>query len=54
MGPSASHGSGHFYFAQTGHSHFAATRKLESSEATSCTSGTSQLGLSQVFVVAVR
>jgi len=25
MGPSASHGSGHFYFAQTGHSHFAAT-----------------------------
>jgi hypothetical protein len=26
MGPSAFHGSGHFYFAQTGHSHFAATR----------------------------
>jgi hypothetical protein len=25
MGPSAFHGSGHFYFAQTGHSHFAAT-----------------------------
>src|SRR5260370_6950854 len=26
MGPSATHESGHFYFAQTGHSHFAATR----------------------------
>jgi hypothetical protein len=26
MGPSALHESGHFYFAQTGHSHFAATR----------------------------
>src|SRR5580704_7863813 len=25
IGPSATHGSGHFYFAQTGHSHFAAT-----------------------------
>src|SRR5207245_1121508 len=25
MGPSATHESGHFYFAQTGHSHFAAT-----------------------------
>jgi hypothetical protein len=25
MGPSAIHESGHFYFAQTGHSHFAAT-----------------------------
>jgi hypothetical protein len=25
MSPSASHESGHFYFAQTGHSHFAAT-----------------------------
>jgi hypothetical protein len=25
MGPSALHESGHFYFAQTGHSHFAAT-----------------------------
>src|SRR5256884_160369 len=25
MGPSANHESGHFYFAQTGHSHFAAT-----------------------------
>src|SRR5947207_1842405 len=24
MGPSAIHESGHFYFAQTGHSHFAA------------------------------
>jgi hypothetical protein len=24
-GPSATHESGHFYFAQTGHSHFAAT-----------------------------
>ncbi|HYW98283.1 MAG TPA: hypothetical protein VE822_04160, partial [Candidatus Elarobacter sp.] len=27
MGPSDIHESGHFYFAQTGHSHFAATRK---------------------------
>src|SRR5580704_16134222 len=27
MGPSALHESGHFYFAQTGHSHFAATYK---------------------------
>jgi hypothetical protein len=26
IGPSASHETGHFYFAQTGHSHFAATR----------------------------
>jgi hypothetical protein len=26
MGASAIHESGHFYFAQTGHSHFAATR----------------------------
>jgi hypothetical protein len=26
MGPSAIHESGHFYFAQTGHSHFAATK----------------------------
>jgi hypothetical protein len=26
MGPSATHESGHFYFAQTGHSHFAATK----------------------------
>jgi hypothetical protein len=26
MGPSALHESGHFYFAQTGHSHFAATQ----------------------------
>jgi hypothetical protein len=26
MGPSATYESGHFYFAQTGHSHFAATR----------------------------
>ena len=25
MGPSAIHETGHFYFAQTGHSHFAAT-----------------------------
>src|SRR5450432_1208096 len=25
IGPSATHESGHFYFAQTGHSHFAAT-----------------------------
>jgi hypothetical protein len=25
MGPSATYESGHFYFAQTGHSHFAAT-----------------------------
>ena len=25
MGPSATHETGHFYFAQTGHSHFAAT-----------------------------
>jgi hypothetical protein len=25
IGPSAIHGSGHFYFAQTGHSHFAPT-----------------------------
>jgi hypothetical protein len=25
MGASAIHESGHFYFAQTGHSHFAAT-----------------------------
>jgi hypothetical protein len=25
IGPSAIHESGHFYFAQTGHSHFAAT-----------------------------
>jgi hypothetical protein len=25
MGPSASHETGHFYSAQTGHSHFAAT-----------------------------
>jgi hypothetical protein len=25
MGASAFHESGHFYFAQTGHSHFAAT-----------------------------
>jgi hypothetical protein len=25
MGPSALHESGHFYFAQTGHSHFAPT-----------------------------
>jgi hypothetical protein len=29
MGPSAFHGSGHFYFAQTGHSHFAATEALK-------------------------
>src|SRR2546430_15048338 len=28
MGPSANHESGHFYFAQTGHSHFAATSEL--------------------------
>jgi len=28
MGPSAIHESGHFYFAQTGHSHFAATAAL--------------------------
>jgi hypothetical protein len=27
MGPSAIHGTGHFYFAQTGHSHFAATHR---------------------------
>ncbi len=27
-GPSAIHESGHFYFAQTGHSHFAATSRL--------------------------
>jgi hypothetical protein len=27
IGPSAFHESGHFYFAQTGHSHFAATPK---------------------------
>jgi hypothetical protein len=26
MTPSATHGTGHFYFAQTGHSHFAATK----------------------------
>jgi hypothetical protein len=26
MGPSATYESGHFYFAQTGHSHFAATK----------------------------
>jgi hypothetical protein len=26
MGPSATYESGHFYFAQTGHSHFAATQ----------------------------
>jgi hypothetical protein len=25
MGPPATHETGHFYFAQTGHSHFAAT-----------------------------
>jgi hypothetical protein len=25
MGPSATYESGHFYFVQTGHSHFAAT-----------------------------
>jgi hypothetical protein len=30
MGPSALHESGHFYFAQTGHSHFAATLNLSS------------------------
>jgi tetratricopeptide (TPR) repeat protein len=30
IGPSAIHESGHFYFAQTGHSHFAATRRLSS------------------------
>jgi serine/threonine protein kinase/tetratricopeptide (TPR) repeat protein len=30
MGPSAIHESGHFYFAQTGHSHFAATEQLSS------------------------
>ena len=29
-GPSALHKSGHFYFAQTGHSHFAATSNLTS------------------------
>jgi hypothetical protein len=28
MGASAIHESGHFYFAQTGHSHFAATSFL--------------------------
>jgi hypothetical protein len=28
MGPSALHESGHFYFAQTGHSHFAATCRI--------------------------
>jgi hypothetical protein len=28
MGPSAIHESGHFYFAQTGHSHFAATDNI--------------------------
>jgi hypothetical protein len=28
MGPSAIHESGHFYFAQTGHSHFAATPQI--------------------------
>jgi hypothetical protein len=28
MGSSAIHESGHFYFAQTGHSHFAPTRAL--------------------------
>jgi hypothetical protein len=31
MGPSAIHESGHFYFAQTGHSHFAATQLLAGS-----------------------
>jgi hypothetical protein len=29
MGPSSIHESGHFYFAQTGHSHFAATVAIE-------------------------
>jgi hypothetical protein len=29
MGPSATYESGHFYFAQTGHSHFAATRSVD-------------------------
>jgi hypothetical protein len=29
MGPSAIHESGHFYFAQTGHSHFAATHIVQ-------------------------
>jgi hypothetical protein len=28
MVPSATHESGHFYFAQSGHSHFAATLEL--------------------------
>src|SRR2546430_4925881 len=32
MGPSANHESGHFYFAQTGHSHFAATPALANAE----------------------
>jgi hypothetical protein len=30
MAASATHGTGHFYFAQTGHSHFAATKILGS------------------------
>jgi hypothetical protein len=33
MGPSATYESGHFYFAQTGHSHFAATPKVENLDA---------------------
>jgi hypothetical protein len=28
MGPSATYETGHFYFAQTGHSHFAATAAI--------------------------
>jgi hypothetical protein len=32
MEASAIHESGHFYFAQTGHSHFAATVKEESTK----------------------
>jgi hypothetical protein len=36
MGPSASHGTGHFYFAQTGHSHFAATQRASALTLQTC------------------
>jgi hypothetical protein len=36
MGASAIHESGHFYFAQTGHSHFAATSNFRLVDLPSC------------------
>src|SRR5437660_1567555 len=47
MGPSANHESGHFYFAQTGHSHFAAT--LQHFELTSYKSKSSVRVISRVI-----